>query len=64
MAYLLVWCPNLGVFAFEAPFSGLRILLTESEMRTKVSGNATLNEWVDYANNNPNVECIYDMLPK
>jgi hypothetical protein len=64
MKYILVWCHQLGIFALEQPFSPSREQLTEAEMRSKCGDNVLLHAWVDFAKQHPNVEVVYDMLPK
>lgn len=62
MKYVLVWCSRLSVFAIHCPGLSSRTF-SESELRSEFAGNGVLVEWLEFSKSNPNVECVYDMLP-
>lgn len=62
MIFILKFCPELNIFELDGPM-GTKEALTEPELDRRLGDNETLMQWKEFARQNPNVGCQYDMLP-
>lgn len=63
MTYILIWCPEMGIFVMGYPDT-TRKTFPEEDLRKSFGTDKTLNAWADFAQAHPNRECAYDALPK
>lgn len=63
MTYGLLYVPALNIFRLRCETTMDQWQHTEEELRAKFGDDAKLLEWIQFAKDNPNKDCIWDMLP-
>jgi len=63
MTYALHYCKALNVFRLDWYFDNSSISKTEPQLRAEFAGDETLLAWLEFAKQNPDKDCVFDMLP-